>query len=250
MNHSINEWQDLSLKKDIEKISHLLHKKTKYEKPVVIEILITILTLLLDKVFDLFGQYEQIKRIVFALLFIVAITTLLCLLTSIVRDYLVTKLAIKKSAVTIKPFVDIFDNGVCYYAMTASNFYEGLLQISIDLTSRDDQELKEKENFYFIETNYYINKSISELNKLQNVISNVFTNDAKDVICRSKIHISRLQNIVELLFNIRKELNKMSSTISYSETLVISDKYDDLMRSILAKVNDQGIISDKLVWIE
>ena len=134
--------------------------------------------------------------------------------------------------------------------MTASNFYEGLLQISIDLTSRDDQELKEKENFYFIETNYYINKSISELNKLQNVISNVFTNDAKDVICRSKIHISRLQNIVELLFNIRKELNKMSSTISYSETLVISDKYDDLMRSILAKVNDQGIISDKLVWIE
>lgn len=250
MNHSINEWQDLSLKKDIERISHLLHRKTKYEKPIIIEILITILTLLLDKVFDLFNQCEHIKRIVFAILFIVAIITLIWLLISIVKEYFATKLGIKKSAVTIKPYVDIFDNGVCYYALTASNFYEGLLQISVDLTAKNDQELKEKENFYFIETNYYINKSISELNKLQNVIINVFTNDAEDVIYRSRIHISRLQNIVELLLNIRKELNKMSSTISYSETLVISDKYDDLMRSILAKVNDQGIISDKLVWIE
>ncbi len=250
MKHSINEWQDFSLRKDVEKISRELHKTKKYEKPLIIELLIVTLTLLFDKFFDLFNQCITIQIVVYSILAILAFITLLYLLYTFIKEYLDVKTIIKKSIVIIKPYVDSFDNNVCYYALTACNFYEDLLQISVELSEKETKEGKEKESFFYIETNYYINKCIAELNKMGNVVENVFTDNAEEVIYNSKIHFSRFKNIVDLLCQIRKNLYSMETTKSFSDTKAISVEYDDVMRNMIKRTNELNIFKDQLEWVE
>lgn len=249
MKHSINEWQDFSLRKDVEKISRELHKTKKYEKPLIIELLITAITLLLDKFLDLFDQCIIVKKVVFSALAFFAFITLIYLLYILIKEYLNVKTIIKKSAVTIKPYVDSFDNNVCYYALTACNFYEDLLQISVELSEKETKEGKEKENFFYIETHYYINKCIAELNKMGNVIENVFTDNTDEVIYNSKIHFSRLKNIVDLLYEIREKLYSMKTVKSFLDTKAISIKYDDVMQDMIKRTNELKIYTNQLVWV-
>ena len=250
MKHLINEWQDFSLRKDVEKISRELQKENKYEKPLIVEILIVVTTLLLDKLFDLFNQCIEIQKIVVVSLALLSLATLAYILIVFIKDYLYVKCVIKKSKVNIKSYVDSFDNNVCYYALTSCNFYENLLQISSDILAKNAEELKEKRDFFYIETNYYINKCIAELNKMENVIKDVFTDNPEEVICNSKIHISRLKNIIDLLCEIRKNLYLMETTEAFLHTRKISLTYDAVMNNILKRTNELRLFKDKLLWIE
>ena len=249
MKHPINEWQDLSLRKDVENISRELRKKKNYEKTLLLEILIATITLLFDKFFDLFNNCEMMKKIVYGILAFAALAILIYVLSGLLKEYFEVKSIIKKSIVAIKPYVDSFDNNVCYYALTACNFYEDLLQISTGLSGNETNAVKEKENFFYIETNYYINKCIAEINKMENVIENVFTDNAEDVIYYSKIHFSRLKNIVDLMLEIRKHLYTMNKVKSFSETKTISEKYDEVMRNVVLRTNRLNLFNDKLLWI-
>lgn len=208
MRQSINEWQDFSIKKDIEKIFREIHNNKKYEKPLIIEITIAVITLLFDKFFDLNTKYILAQKIVFGLLSLIAFFILIFLLFIYVKDYFDTQNIIKKSKVAIRPYVDSFDNSICYYALTACSFYEELLQLSLNQSGEKTKEIIKKESFFYIETNYYINKCIFELNKMENLFKNVFTESSEDVIYKSKVHFSRLKNLVDLIVSQTKSANQ------------------------------------------
>ena len=250
MRHSINEWQDFSIRKDIEKISRELHKTKNYEKPLIIEIIVATVTLLFDKYFDLSAESTLVQKIVFGWLSFIALCTLIYLFYIYIRDFFDTKSIIKKSKVNIRPYVDTFDNSICYYSLTASNFYEELRQLSLDTSGKEPKAAKKKESFFYIETHYYINKCISELNKMENVIINVFTDNSEEVICNSKIHFSRLKNLVDLLYEIRVDLYEMNGIESFPDTKALSEEYDKVMREFVDRINSFNAFKNKLVWIE
>ena len=253
MKQSINEWQDLSLKKDVEKIRQELQKSKKYEKPIIIEILTVVITILLDRFYDIFSKCELAKLIIYCVLIFVAGFTLVYLFCSLLKEFFELKSRIKTSTVKIKSYVDTFDNNVCYFALTACNFYENLLQITDELNKTDNLKEKdrerERESFFFIETNYYINKCIAELYGMENVIQNVFTDNPENVIHNSSIHFSRLKNIVDLMFEIRNSLYTMNSIKQFAETKIVAEKYDRVMQSFVSRTNELKLFKDTLSWL-
>lgn len=250
MKHSINEWQDMGLKKDVENINRELQKNKSFEKPLIIEIYIAVITLIIDKFFDYSQGSQMLQKII--LLILLSIATLIFIYALIVytKDYFFIRRKIKSSIYSIKPYVDSFDNHICYYALTASNFYENFIEdkIATQKTDMDPQQFAEnKHQFYYIEAHYYINKCILELSKMDNTFKDVFTEKSEDVIWDSKIHFSRLQNIVDLLINIRNNLYENSSSVEADQ---ISKNYDKIMLEFIGKINETNKYSTKLAWID
>lgn len=271
MRQPINEWQDMSLKKDVENITKELQKNKSNEKPLILELYIAVITLVIDKLFDYSTGCEVVQKIVLYILFTVATVIFFYAVVVYIRNYLATRSKIKRSIYNIKPYIDLFDNNICYYALTASNFYENFLlesgsptgDVSITRPLQTDytddqvsltppQSDKEKGQFYYIETHYYINKCISEISKMENIAKDIFTDNAEDAIYNSKIHFSRLKNIVDLLLNIRRNLyeNARISDTDVLETDQISGKYDDTMVDFIKKINDLKKFSTELNWVK
>ena len=251
MRHTINEWQDMGLKKDVENITKELQKNKSYEKPLVLEVYIAVITLIIDKIFDFSDGCELAQKIVLSVLLFIATCIFLYAVLVYIKDYFSTRNKIKSSIYNIKPYIDTFDNNICYYAMTAGNFYENISenQSSTNGSSQNTSVVSaDKDFFYYIETHYYINKCISELSKMDNVFKDIFTDNVDDVIYNSKIHFSRLKNIVDLLVNIRKNLYQSSSIICNQETNKISKKYDDIMTNFVNRINESNKFSTKLEW--
>ena len=253
MRHTINEWQDMGLKKDVENITKELQKNKSYEKPLILELYIAVITLIIDKIFDLADGCELVQKIVLCILFFIATCIFIYAVLTYISDYSATRNKIKSSIYNIKPYIDSFDNNICYYAMTAGNFYENISETNNATNASTSQPMPavntDKEQFYYIETHYYINKCISELSKMDNIFKDVFTDEAEDVIYDSKIHFSRLKNIVDLLVNIRKNLYQCSSTVCNKEANEISRKYDDVMREFVDRINKSNKFPTKLEWI-
>lgn len=254
MKHAINEWQDMGLKKDVENITKELQKNKTYEKPLILELYIAIVTLIIDKIFDYSNGCEEVKETILWILFGIASAIFIYAVVVYIKDYWATRSKIKSSVINIKPYVDSFDNNICYYALTASNFYESLV---LELGSTENTESpnptesnKEKCRFYYIEIHYYINKCISEFSKMENIFKDIFTNEADDVIFKSKIHFSRLKNIVDLLSDIRIKLDNNLEISNASETNQISKKYDEVMNKFIKTINVSKKFSSELKWIE
>lgn len=254
MRHTINEWQDMGLKKDVENITKELQKNKSYEKPLILELYIAVITLIVDKIFDLATGCELVQKIILYVLLSFATVIFVWAILTYIKDYFVTRSKIKSSIYNIKPYIDTFDNNICYYAMTAGNFFENILEnnaTSDVSTSQPTPTVNvDKDQFYYIETHYYINKCISELSKMDNIFKNIFTDNAEEVIYNSKIHVSRLKNIVDLLVNIRKNLYQCSSIVRNQEAEEISRKYDDIMREFVDRINGSNKFSTKLEWIK
>lgn len=254
MKHTIDEWQDMGLKKDVENITKELQKNKSYEKPLILELYIAVITLITDKIFDLANGCELVQKIVLYVLLSIATGIFIYAVFTYIKDYFATRSKIKSSINNTKPYIDSFDNNICYYAMTTGNFYKnisGTNATTIPSTSQPASTFNtDKEQFYYIETHYYINKCISELSKIDNIFKDVFTNDVEDVIYNSKIHFSRLKNIVDLLVNIRKNLYQCSSTVCNKEADEISGKYDAVMQEFVDRINRSNKFTTKLEWTQ
>lgn len=247
MKHTINEWQDMGLKKDVEYITKELGKKNSHEKPLVIELYITIITLVVDKFFDFYQAKEKTQLYILCFLLAVATGILLYTLYVYLKDYWTTRSKIKSSVFNIKPYVNTFDNNICYYAMTANNFYENYNSEKINNTNKQSDLQQnnliflEKQKFYYIETHYYINKCIHELSRMENVFENVFTDKALDVTKYSKIHVSRLTNILQLIHSIRFDIYKDSNILKASDIDEISKEYDRIMKKFIVRTNNNKL---------
>ena len=84
----------------------------------------------------------------------------------------------------------------------------------------------------------------------------VFTNSPEGVIKQSKIHITRLRNIVDLLSTIRTNLyndfnpSVMADATIMLETTKISHEYDIIMNSTLGRISDNMGNEVQLKWIK
>ena len=246
MNNKVNEWQELSLKKDIEKILRYLKKKRKTELFLSVEATIALLTLYLD-VFDK-KDASVMRTIIFVI--IVLITTITIIY------YLKTKIeSLKNKYKTYNSFsmhelVDLFDNDICYCIMTANSYYEMLKNVSAGQNNNIFE-------FYYIETWYYINKTKYQLQRMIYKEKDIFTNDPNQIVNKNMISLTRLLNIIALIESLQNEIESLTKKSSYTykcsdyeELRKINIRYDinyqDFIDSVKRSLNEQRIIITKV----
>ena len=233
MNRRINEWQDLSLKKDIESITRHITTSQTGNTIISIEVILAVLAIILDNLLP--SEEESKRKVAFIIILVVAVILFLFYIARKLYNWHDLRMQIKNKRFKIKPYVDLFDNYICYYAMTSISFAE--------LYAKEKDSNSKK--FYFIEANYYVNKCICELTKMKNIIKDVFGNDNDDVIMHSKIHVSRLENIICILMETRNICNEAPIHL-YIDTECIAKKYDEHMRKFIKKYNSE--FNSNIVW--
>ena len=118
--------------------------------------------------------------------------------------------------------------------MTANSFHE-------NITAQSSPNVKE---FYFIEANYYVNKCIAELSKINNITSQIFTDREEDVLAYNKIHISRFENILLILQTIRN--NSLPKNERIDNTISLCKEYDKHMEKFIKEYNKT--FKKNVVW--
>lgn len=192
-----NEWQELSLKKDVEKISKALNKKEATEKGILFEIVITFSTIIIDK-YD-----ETLLENFWALIILLSLAIIPTF--SIIKEFTISKIKTHNRTskqYTTKELIDAFDNEVCYCVMTAESFKSMLCKLK-----KENTELGE---FYYIESWYYINKAKSLLFMTLNKTQDVFTQDPNFIISKNMISLSRLINVAEMIENLQTSIDQLA----------------------------------------
>lgn len=226
-----NDWSNLELKKDIERIN----KKLDYKEPVFlsicVEIVITIGAVLVDHFFD----ENTIPNYVWIIVSCIAIIPPIVILCYNFVKYLIRIIRTKNGNLKTYEFVDTFDNYICYWAMISLSFYDSL---------KNNNNLQNDEKmFYFQEANYYLYKSIIALDEMTPVAECVFSNDINESTGKHVVTLNRLETIVRVLLSVKKGLSSETNRInnydfSKEQQKNLSLYYDGLMTNFLTKIND------------
>jgi len=248
LRNKVNEWQEFSLKKDVEKISKTIEQTQTENISIVVDLVIAIVALLLD---ELLSPDDTTRTWAFWGLFVPCVALFLW------HIFKCCKKAIKKhntkyNVFNVGDLINNFDNEICYYVMMADSYNQMLKKA---VSHRRNKNIAE---FYYIETWYCINKAKVELFKMLCKTKSVFTNDHKEVIKKNKIFISRLINIIMIIEDIRISTN----SLILNQNLVINDEsmidmnieYDLQFKSFVKEINDnfsnQADGSSKIIPID
>ena len=216
-NMNFTDWQDLSLKKDVEKISKSINSSADFSISIIINLIIATLTLALTAISVVLEEESMLCWII-ALAIISVATPLAIFLVRCIKKHRKAVYEIIKKKMPVKEYIDKFDNKICSNAMMADSLFEHM-KIEQDITAK----------YYCIcEINYYINKCIDELFAMKNMSSQIFV-ETKDNCVSPK----RLRLVLKLLNKLRRE--------TYQEMKNITEKKD---ASVEEYVNDEIKIHD------
>lgn len=183
-----NDWQIMSIKKDIEKINKTLCRREYVSLSVSIEIVVSFLTVVFDQWFD----SQENQNIPFYTFIIGTAVAFLPLVYYFCKEGIgfIKKVRLARSGFrSVQNFVDTFDNQICYWVMIC-NSYNSLLKKA----ENDGERI-----FFYQEASYYRNKCIRELYKMIPVGKKVFTCDSSNCENRSTVAKHRLCCVLRLL---------------------------------------------------
>ena len=232
MKNKVNEWQELSLKKDIEKISRVITRNKLITSAFIFDIAIAIIAIVIDKFLS--PADESNRTWLFWALFVMSLVPLVVILLIAIRDQIRKRNGVY-NVYSVSELIDSFDNDICYYVMMA-NTYNQMLSDSI---KRGDNNVAV---FYYIETWYYVNKAKSKMHKMLYKTKQIFTKEPNDVLQRNMISISRLVNIIMIIEDIRVSSNKFiddkSLVLTDKSIVEINREYDKSYRNFISKINE------------
>ena len=236
MHNKVNEWQELSLKKDIEKILKSISRKEQFDLTLIIDVSLACFTIVSDIIIKEY-EYYRFK-------WILSILFVICLLVTIYLIYCVLHEKIKNHNTTYEMYspselIDMFDNEVCYYAMMALTYSHMFQDVTKEANSDDIA------TFYCIETYYYINKTKAKLSKMIMKVRSVFTSNSSALPRggrKAKINIERLTNIINIIEKINTSLqsNDLAKRIIESNQFInaVNQTYEkDLFISFKKEIN-------------
>lgn len=180
LKNKVNEWQELSLKKDIEKISRVITRNKLITSAFIFDIAIAVIAIVIDKFLS--PADESNRTWLFWALFVMSLVPLVVILLIAIRDQ-IRKRNGAYNVYSVSELIDSFDNDICYYVMMA-NTYNQMLNDSI---KQGDNNVAV---FYYIETWYYVNKAKSKMHKMLYKTKQIFTKEPNDVLQRNMISIS------------------------------------------------------------
>lgn len=232
MKNKVNEWQELSLKKDIEKISRVITRNKLITSAFIFDIAIAVIAIVIDKFLS--PADESNRTWLFWALFVMSLVPFVVILLIAIRDQ-IRKRNGAYNVYSVSELIDSFDNDICYYVMMA-NTYNQMLNDSI---KQGDNNVAV---FYYIETWYYVNKAKSKMHKMLYKTKQIFTKEPNDVLQRNMISISRLVNIIMIIEDIRVSSNKFiddkSLVLTDKSIVEINREYDKSYRNFISKINE------------
>jgi hypothetical protein len=253
MNYDIkfNEWQEMSLKKDVEKIVSILDKKKTLEISVLWEAFLAFLAMALDHA-DIMDIIPKGK-----VLLTIAAAAPLALMGCRMAKHRIQEMKEHKTFGRAKSeFVDEFDNKVCYWVMTATSFCDILSGKKVGL-GEDKQD--ESIPFIFQEANFYVNKSIDKLDVMKPCAEVIFN---KGVAYSKLIDAYRLETVIYILKEVRKksyssekELEENGNLSQEGIQMVAKQKecdkeYNQKMQTILGSEEIKNVLEKEVKWID
>lgn len=232
MKNKVNEWQELSLKKDIEKISRVITRNKLITYAFIFDIAIAVIAIVINKFLS--PADKSNRTWLFWALFVMSLVPFVVILLIAIRDQ-IRKRNGAYNVYSVSELIDSFDNDICYYVMMA-NTYNQMLNDSI---KQGDNNVAV---FYYIETWCYVNKAKSKMHKMLYKTKQIFTKEPNDVLQRNMISISRLVNIIMIIEDIRVSSNKFiddkSLVLTDKSIVEINREYDKSYRNFISKINE------------
>lgn len=240
MKNKVNEWQELSLKKDIEKIRSIISQKQLIDYSLIFDFAIAVAALLLD---ILLSPESPSRPWLFWGLLALCLA-LLCWQIKIFGCEIIKKHNTKYRVYSAQELIDSFDNDICYYVMMA-DAYNQMLNDAVSQSTTGATSEGNKNNialFYYIETWYYINKAKAKMSEMYYKTRQIFTKDTDEIARNNKqILLSRLVNIVMIMEDLRISTNCLLSngkiTLGDDSILSMNRKYDQKCKSFCDKIN-------------
>lgn len=191
---NINDWKIIQMRNDVKYIKRKALGNNAANWSLVVDVFLVLLAFVLDRS----AGKQETPQIFWTIIAICGIIIPIVFLT-------VEKIKIKRTeeisrrVLNTKELVDMFDDEICYMIMSAETFNKKLQNYST-VDSRQGALMLE---FYAIEVEYYLNKAVQLLLKMDNNLTGVL--DTKDI---TQNHISkiRLINSISLIVSIYKEL--------------------------------------------
>jgi len=235
MKLSVNDWQDFSLKKDIEKLNK--HFKRVYESgsTMVFDIAIALGAVIFDRFFDFVDRKIVHNVYLIALIFI--IISFLILVAKKINTFIHDGFTSIISR-DIREYIDCFDNEIWTYVMMADSF----LDLLADNITPDNQ----RNTFYFSQTCFWLNKAIKKLSEMSQKLKKIFENDDKKVVNTRKVSTARLINLLDIIFIIKKSVNEKKENLKIleedkiltEEKLTANNSYNRTLENFLSKVHE------------
>jgi hypothetical protein len=241
-NINFSDWQDLSLKKDIEDINRILKKKPVVNIFIMIEIIIGILTVGFSTIGIISSDPNYLKLII--VLIIVSLTAPLVIFIALVlQKSQQDKEKIKNKNLDMKPYIDIFDNKVTSYIMMATSMMDNIKKERSSISV-------EVKYFILSESSYLINKCINELYRTGPFLERLFTEKYENRIAPSRLHMA-----IKLMMNLRYSMKEEISEISPEKKDYLIENYlkdnnhksDNKMDSFITNLV-RNSISNNIVW--
>lgn len=191
---NINDWKIIQMRNDVKYIKRKASGGSAANWSLVIDVFLVLLAFALDRT----SGAEETTNTYWI---VIAASGIIIPLGLLIFEMKRTKSAeeVSKRVPNTKELVAMFDDEVCYMIMSAETFNKSLQSYS-SITSRQTALMIE---FYMIEAEYYLNKAVQLVLKMDNNLTGVL--NEKNI---SQNHISkvRLINAVSLIASIYEEL--------------------------------------------
>ena len=191
-----NDWQEMALKKDIELIIRKIDSQESVFYSICWETVIAIGTILLDHLFE----FDKNDMTIWIIVAVAAIIPPICIIGHKGIRFVKKVNRAHKGNLTVKEFVDLFDNQICYWVMM-SNAYSHLLS---ELKSAD----REEAIFLYQEGCYYNNKAQDGLYRIKPVVDKVFVSSDDISQNNGAASLQRLLNMRALIAHNQAKLNE------------------------------------------
>ena len=196
---SLNDWETMHVRKEIESIRKAITKKDIVDYAVVFDFTLLILGFFLDNAII----EEQGSRVVSWVFAGISLASLLGMLIC----YLIISLHRKKEDKLRKVIrsnretISLIDDKICFYLMTAQTMYDNGIGTNSNVS-----------RFYLIETSYYINKCSHIFMTISNTLNNVVVSgDKTEDYLSGRISKARIYNIIAILEDLYKQIDKVLS---------------------------------------
>lgn len=133
MKNKVNEWQELSLKKDIEKISRVITRNKLITYAFIFDIAIDVIAIVIDKFLS--PADESNRTWLFWALFAMSLVPFVVILLIAIRDQ-IRKRNGAYNVYSVSELIDSFDNDICYYVMMANTYNQIIRKIKTPILLR------------------------------------------------------------------------------------------------------------------
>jgi hypothetical protein len=227
---NFTDWQDLWLKKDVEKISKSINTSTDFSLSIIIDLIIATLVCIISAI-SIIKHDDSLFFLIVTLGVLSVLVPISIFLIFRIRKHCKIINSIEGKRIPVKEYIDIFDNKVCNSAMMADSLFEHM---------RNETDFPAK--YYCIcEINYFINKCINALYSMKSRSKEVFVDDKNGCVSPK-----RLRLVLKLLYTLRVQTYREMESITEKDIIVekyINDEIKKHDERIVTFINEFNAIN-------